>query len=369
MNDDVEPTPLKDRVSLSRQVSEVLRREIGARCRPGDRLPGMRALCRRFGVSINTIGAAIDLLAGDGLVTRRQGSGVFVSSRPPRRRVGILSELNLFHPGIGRFYPAVADALKSRLEERDAAAYLYVGTALGGAAETETTTCPGFWADAAAGRLDGAVILTTKSTAALGKLIQACPIPAVGDKTDHTVMLDTAGIVTAAVRRLAGRGCRRLGLLASHVVEPFRQAVGDCGLATDDAWIRHDFNPAIRGSGWDEFREIWRAPGGKPDGLVILDDMLFADAQLAVFELGVRVPADLRLVVQTNRGASPPSRLPIDAIEVDPREMAAALADLLVKRLDGAPFAPVTRMLSFREVPAAVGRRRAAAVLRMTERV
>jgi DNA-binding LacI/PurR family transcriptional regulator len=361
---DAEKTPLKSRVSLAQQIVEVLRGEIGVRFKPGERLPGMRLLCRRFGVSINTVGAAIDLLARDGLIIVRQGSGVYVADRCPRRRVGILSELNLFHPGIGRFYPAVADALKARLEERGEEVRLYVGTALGTADESGDSTCPGFWADAEAGHLAGAVILTTKSTSAFGERLHACPIPMVGDKTEFSAILDTAGIITAAVRRLAAHGCRRLGLLSWRTVEPFRRAVKECGLATDDAWIRSDLNPAVRGAGWDEFREIWGAGGQKPDGLVILDDMLYHDAQMAMFELGVRVPGDLHLVVQTSRGASPPSRLPVDAIEVDPVELASALADLLGRRLGGEPLAPVTRILSYREVRAESGAAKARRVAR-----
>jgi DNA-binding LacI/PurR family transcriptional regulator len=92
----------------------------------------------------------------------------------------------------------------------------------------------------------------------------------------------------------------------------------------------------------------------KPDGLVILDDMLFLDAQMAMLELGVRVPDDLRLVVQTNRGAEVPFRVPVDAIEIDPAEAAVALADAILKRVRGEALPPKPPRLSFREIEMSV---------------
>ena len=132
----------------------------------------------------------------------------------------------------------------------------------------------------------------------------------------------------------------------------------ESGLVTADAWIRDDLDPAIHGAGWEEFREIWATTGEKPDGLVVLDDALFADAQLALIEMGLRVPGDLQLVVQTNRGASPPARVPIVAVEIDPDESAAAHVEMLMKRLRGDPLAPTTRLLSFCEIGRASCRER-----------
>lgn len=317
----------------------------------GTRLPSVRQLAAMLGVSVPTVRAAQALLAQEGRLAIRHGSGTFASERRHGRQIGILSELNLLDHGIGRFYPAVATALTSALEARGADARLYLGTALGAAEESSDSSCPSFWADAASGRLDGGVVLTSKPTSAWERRRIDCPIPLVGDKTGHQVQPHTDGIVAAAVRRLAARGCRRLGLLSWHVVESFQQAVDACGLRTRDAWIRSDLNPTVRGSGWEEFREVWLASDEKPDGMVILDDMLFHDAQMAVFELGIRVPQDLQLAVETNRDASPPIRLPIDAIEIDPAEMAGMLAELLLRRLSGDTGIPSSQFLSFREVP------------------
>lgn len=68
----------------SRRIAEELRAEIeSGRLSPGDKLPSERALAERYGSARNTAREAIRLLAEQGLVTARHGSGVFV--RQPQR--------------------------------------------------------------------------------------------------------------------------------------------------------------------------------------------------------------------------------------------------------------------------------------------
>ncbi len=336
--------------SLSKQIATVLRRETGTRFKSGEKLPGMHELRHRFGVSINTIGAALDILASEGLVEKKRGSGVYVGDLAARRHIGILSELDLFDPRIGPHFRAIAGALPTRLTELGLVPRMYMGHAEPGLDASDEPTCPQFWADAAAGRLAGAVLLDVPSTDAWQARVWNCPVPAVGALTPYTVTQDFSAITSAAVARLAEQGCRRLGLIGWHGDGAFVEAVRSRGLTTCDAWMRTGLDPACPGAGWEEFREIWSARAGRPDGLVILDDMLFADAQLAMLELRVCVPDALRLAVLTSRGASAPLRLPLTAFETDPAEMAATLLGLLRQRLAGELTAPVTRYLPFREV-------------------
>jgi GntR family transcriptional regulator len=69
------------------QVAGELRAEIRAgRYAPGDQLPPERELRERFGVSTNTIRAAIVQLRAEGLVASHQGRGVFVQEPPSTLR-------------------------------------------------------------------------------------------------------------------------------------------------------------------------------------------------------------------------------------------------------------------------------------------
>jgi GntR family transcriptional regulator / MocR family aminotransferase len=78
---------------LSRQIYEQIRAAIiTGRLRPGDRVPPSRALASTYGISRNTVSAAIDRLTGEGLLSARAGVGTFVSADarfdPGSRRMG-----------------------------------------------------------------------------------------------------------------------------------------------------------------------------------------------------------------------------------------------------------------------------------------
>jgi DNA-binding LacI/PurR family transcriptional regulator len=338
-------------LSLPEQIAVRIREDLLSHRKAEDRLPTISDLAKHFGVSKHSIAGAIELLTRSGFVTKRQRRGIRVTAHPPHWRVGILSELNLFDHRIGHYHRAVAGEAKRQLEAAGIETRLYIGNAMPGPGKSDTPTCPQFWTDVAAGRLSGAVLLNVPGSNAWAARCRDCPIPTVGDWSGYEVRVNTAGIITTAVRRLAEQGCRRIGLL-SWIVFPdlFRNAVRDHGLFTHDDWIRNNIDPSLAGAGWEEFREIW-ASKERPDGLIVLDDMLFADLQIALSDLGIRVPRDLKLAVQTNRGISSPARFPATVLEIDPAEEAAHYVEFLAKRLRGEAIEKITRRLSFREIP------------------
>ncbi|MFI0425104.1 GntR family transcriptional regulator [Spongiactinospora sp. 9N601] len=73
----------------SRQIADSLRSDItSGRLPPGGRLPTVRDLADRFGVSRNTAAKAISVLKSEGLITARSGSGAYVRESHPIRRLG-----------------------------------------------------------------------------------------------------------------------------------------------------------------------------------------------------------------------------------------------------------------------------------------
>jgi GntR family transcriptional regulator len=70
------------------QVAEALRADIRAgRYQPGDQLPSERELSEQFRVSTGSARQAIVQLRAEGLITSRQGSGVFVAEGHALRRL------------------------------------------------------------------------------------------------------------------------------------------------------------------------------------------------------------------------------------------------------------------------------------------
>ncbi len=70
-------------VPVYRQIIDQIKYQIAAgMLRSGDRLPSVRELAQRLPVNQNTVLKAYDLLAQEGLLSRRQGDGTFVEDAP-----------------------------------------------------------------------------------------------------------------------------------------------------------------------------------------------------------------------------------------------------------------------------------------------
>lgn len=90
-----------DETFLYHQIAESIRRDIlNKRYKPGERLPSIRALCGEWNCTTGTIQRAYRLLAQDGLVVSRAGSGTQVAGMVPgaaAARRGPLRRANLVH--------------------------------------------------------------------------------------------------------------------------------------------------------------------------------------------------------------------------------------------------------------------------------
>ncbi len=86
------PSIVLDRASsapLHQQLRQQIARAIGSGTADGLRLPSTRLLARLAGVSRNTVLAAYDDLAADGLIRGRRGAGMLIAVTANRGRVAI----------------------------------------------------------------------------------------------------------------------------------------------------------------------------------------------------------------------------------------------------------------------------------------
>jgi DNA-binding LacI/PurR family transcriptional regulator len=322
--------------SLAQRLAEQVRREVLPRISPGAPLPPLRRLAAELGVSITTLRAAQTLLAREGLLQLRHGSGVYRSDASPAPWIGIVSELDLCAPRTSAYFTLVVSRLRHLLSKRGFQAELYVGLSQPGE-HREQPSCGRLLADLRAGRLSGLVFVDAPETYAWRQFIDALQVPAVGALTPCIVGPEPALFVEAGVEELQRQGCRRLAMLTwdHRMAAPFFEALATRALRTCRGWVRSDLHPQHAGAGWEELREIWSAAGEKPDGLLVGDDLLMEDAAKAICELRIRVPADLRIVTHCNRGSA--IRLPLAATRIvyDPEAYARRFVDLLMDLLAG----------------------------------
>lgn len=108
--------PISPRLPKAERVSRELQRRIGSGQLPkGSKLPPIRELAQIFGVSPNTIQLGLNALEKDGLLTKRDRSGIFVSGKQDRIPETLEQEIR---PARSRSH-RVAEDLASRITQGD----------------------------------------------------------------------------------------------------------------------------------------------------------------------------------------------------------------------------------------------------------
>lgn len=327
-------------------------------------------------MSAGTADQAVAVLVRQGLVEQRPRSGNFLVGPRDDRHVAVLIEVDVSHPNTSYSARHIAQECVRRLIDRGWRARLYPGHLPPDHAADPTlpryreTSCPEFLEAVLNRQLRGVVAVTSDPLEQWCGPLRQQAVPMVGapERFEYGVSHDPPGIVRAGVRRLAERGCRRIGLmqwvarvpgippLHERVWEAFCAAMVEAGLPIHMPWVRRDLPPSHPGAGWESFRELWTAEREKPDGLLVLDDNLMRDAATGIVQAGVRVPEDLAVVSLANRGSGIVYPFPVDELVVEVDEIAEGLADLLDRRMRGEPVETPKRWLPhtcrFAEAPA-----------------
>ncbi len=327
------------RIPLHRRLAEALRTEISERYQPGDKLEPQNSLAKRLNVSLMTVREAIGILVEEGLVERRHGSGTYVGDRTVGQVVAVLMELDMAHPRTSYYFTHAAQMLRLMIAEEGLQVRLYSGHLKPGEKGTGQTTCTEFLKDLHEDRIRAVVAPAGLPGAQLFEELKRRDISVVANEgwAPNRVLADRKELVAEGVDFLVRSGRTRLALMSwgQPDVKSFYESLKQHAIDVRDEWVRSEMEPTMVGAGWEEFREIWLAHDQKPDGILVTDDMLFADAKTAILQLGIEVPADLVVVSHANRGAGMHDPFPVARLELDPDAYAAAMFNKLKRTLAG----------------------------------
>jgi DNA-binding LacI/PurR family transcriptional regulator len=333
---------------LARQIAAILRREIVAGFKAGQRLPAARELAARFGVNAHTVREGLSVLGQEGLIEGRPGSGTYVCDINKNRHVAVLAEWDISDPRTSYFYRRAPQQVLRFLRDRHVPVRLYTGHLAPGDDPPSALTCREFVSALERHRLCGVVAFGPHEVIdPWGEKLQRRHIPVVGGNQICTgrVVHDNAQIVRLGTDYLLGHGRRRLALMEYHwpedrrskFAENFQAALTGAGVVANERWIRRAPTPCAPQAGWEEFRAIWAEGREKPDGLLICNDNLFPGAVMAILQLGIRVPEDLLVVTHFNKGSGMISPFPVAKVQMDPEAYARAAAEMLLQLMRHEP--------------------------------
>ncbi|MBN8708875.1 MAG: hypothetical protein BGO12_03815 [Verrucomicrobia bacterium 61-8] len=311
----------------------------------GDRLPPQADLMEILKGCQGTISEAMKWLVADGILTRRQKAGTYITSLLPCNPLRRVWTVGIVTPSLqaSPFYSVLAHCLHRQLSLRNCTdrTYMLSPSAPNGE-EVDTRSLSDFSGlgdDVNGGLVDGIVT----ATRLLSNDIPVCGV-AGWNSPDFGVIIDEKEFILNASTELIAQGARHIGIVTKcrlnseyrHVLEGWKaasRAFPDCHFESE---ATHIGSNGI-GGGVLVADELLRRPTSKrPSGLIIPDDMMAQGLTYRLRESGSYRPF---CAVQTRQQTPSLFSLPVTAFEVDVEELAIRAVDLLIRKMIN-PFYP-----------------------------
>ncbi len=331
---------LPDGGSRRRQIADFFRNAIIAGTyRPGDHLPGMRALAGQLGVGVGSVQWAMNQLANEGWIQRCRGSGTIVCEQRAE-----LTTIGLFHfsygvLGANPFGRLLIEAVEAECHRRKLHFRLYLE-------RLENRSAEPILAAYRRREFQAAIVLGLHDL--IKKEVERLPIPC----AVLSERFPDNRFEEAAVSAVAANGGQRLALIYTFTrrsrqtqLRNFTRLAGACGLGfaperdafTPSAQIPPGDTELTQRFGYELMLQLWRRPGPRPDSLVVYPDDLVPGVLMALLELGIQVPNELRLFL--HRNAERRMLCPVDCVFVENRivDFARALIEDCVAQVENRP--------------------------------
>ncbi len=326
---------------------------------PGTRIPSTQSLATAWGVFPNTVQLGLDPLVKEGLIDRRQHRGTFVLDRcSVIRRIGIYENFGAIAANDRDFLVSLQVELANLLEKTGAELKVWIDN------RTRPDSLPKNLLDACEKREIDGVLSSQPSEEILSSLLKL-PVP-VSILTNNgacpgRVNFKYRDIVENAVARLAERGARRIAVISnilpettpehanpqdvSRFYENFKAAVAGAGLRTQSSWCIRPSSPKqvanLELFGYRGMKRLWQKKE-HPDGLFIFPHNAARGCLTALMELGVAVPAELKVVSHGNIETPILTPYPVDWITSSSRLIVEAMLQQIQRALAGKPVKPIS---------------------------
>jgi GntR family transcriptional regulator, arabinose operon transcriptional repressor len=334
-------------VTKALQVEKYLRGAIqSGRLNKGEPLPSERDLVTRFKVSRATLRDALNTLATEGLIVRKQGSGTYVNGEQKAPVAAILGRSELLSSPMGYFFNSMTDAMRERM---DLNGFRTVLSITHGQTQEAIASSVQLLDDSFLNELVGVFDITFDSRALRNRIadlgIPVVAIEAEVPEGEHTVVLDYAAMTRLAVDTMNAHGYEDFALM--HICDPGDDYHERIPKGFDKMQLAAVGNREERLIGvprtfdlhqaYDIFVEWW-ARKDRPNAIFFFDDALCDVSTRAILELGIKVPEELAIITQANQGRKFHFPVPLTRVEFDPVRAVDAAWDMLHKLIRQEPI-------------------------------
>lgn len=352
--------------TLRQQVRDGVRTAIvGGRLKSGDKLPSTHALAAQWGTRSANVHAALNTLVKEGWLVRKQGLGTVVSRKAKElHRVMIYSMEPADVDPVMSYERSVIHQLMLAYHRRGIEVEVFVDPR----PREEQDEAPPQMVEAVSHHRIQAIVTAQTAPRNLEWLRKLPVVGAfiTGQAVRNAVTIDNRGFITASLRALARRGCRRAGFIVASLNLPglvangavgaasqraaYAAAAAAAGLKTRPDWIVIPERELQAGEFEAFGHQAWRAlrqASEQPDGLVVFSDVTARGVLLGIAEAGIRVPDDLRLALHRNAEVPYYCPFPATFVQLRTRRVAEALIDLIDRQYRGEAPRPVRVSFEF----------------------
>ena len=327
---------------------------------PEARLPTMQQLCEELKVSVVTLNRALSELEAQNVITRKHGVGIFVSPRLQQKTIGLVYDRDILQPDTSPFAALLVEEARRRAEAGHESFSLFLSEPSSASGELPVHDD---LADAIRARRLHGILFVGEQNPAAARWIEEQNVPLVAlaytPLARWRVCLDHAETARLGVKALAAQGCRRIALMlplgsgigrapdaASFAeLDAFKGALKKAGLSFDESlvWRLEELTNAVtpgesnQQQGFRAANELFADAKSRPDGLVILDDMMTRGALIALSKLGLRPNQEIHIASHTNKDSAALQGYEgdLNLIEIDPSHIVSALFSMLETLMNG----------------------------------
>lgn len=326
--------------ALSRHLGEMAL-ELG----DGAKFPTVAQLSSSLGVSIMTLNRALSELEARGLIVRRHAVGIFVTSKATQKTIALVTTQDLYQNDLSPFWSMLLEIARERVQRQGQRTRIYMAAPTPGSEALPEDLVE----DVEAGRIQGAVVIGLHEP--LHRWLLQRKLPAVafggGVQLEANVREDPAQAVRLGARELAKLGCQRISLWGPYrwiLERPFQEVMQELRLPYIPE-ICHYFEGGgghLHSEGQETATSVF-GPGAllpRPDGVLIMDDMLTRGALTALHHLGLSPLKDIPIATLSNKNSNVLRGYEncLIRMEFDPLEIMEEMLQLLSSQLAGQSF-------------------------------
>ena len=323
---------------------------------PEAKIPTVAQLCQSLEVSTTTLNLALRQLERDGIITRRNGVGLFVGPNVRAKNsqtVALVCNPDYFRAAShSPFWDLLIEESQRRATLQQQSFGLHFSLpdeASGGAIQA------GLLREIEEGDVQG-VLGMALPIAAVEQLDESVPFVAFAGPGDWRVGLDFCRLIEMGVTQLARQGCQRVGLwMPTHFISAresfprqseiasFRAALAGHGLpfypdliengtGLENGWrLTQEQGYELAGKVFERPRTEW------PDGMVVTDDTMTRGILVALQKLNLRGGRDVAIVSHANRNSPvlEGHEDELSLLEFDPTELVGAMFEMLETLMKG----------------------------------